>query len=1035
VARHGGVENGEGIGAERLRLQIAGRITSYRSSSGSTPRSWMNNSKLSPALPLVGRADELQLLRGGLAALAQGVGGVWLVTGEAGAGKTRLAGVLLEEAERRGLGTAAGRAYPVEAGVPYGLFADALQPLVRRLAPDALARLTRGGGDLGEIFPGMIAGARGPHDAQQADFRSRLHWQFTHFLHALAAKKPLVLVLEDLHWADASSLELLHLVSRQVLETPLLLYCSYNPDQDRPAALEALERSLTARGAATIWPLQPLPESAVAELVQRGFDVGPEAVGAFVSHLHGWTRGNPFFVEETLKALIASGDLRQEDGRWTGWATETLTLPGTVRDAVLARLGSLSAEARRVAETAAVLGARMRFETLATLSTLPEDGLLAAIEELRRGRVLQETTDGADILLDFAQPLLREVLYGELGRLRRRALHSSIAKALEELYGAGAAAHADELAYHFARAQSTESAKAATYQRLAGRRALQKYANREAADYLSGALQRMRGVAEPDELVETMADLARAYQRLGDYPGALRLWLQVQQHALQRGDLARAAAAARSMGLACNWTGRHADALAHYDEGMAWALEAGDARLQVLLGIARASCLHELARLDEALAAAEAALLAAEAPSSPELSGRVHRTLMQIHLWRGDAASARAHGQRALELSALSGDLLLAFMAHWAMGVLEGFSGSSAGIEYHVAESSRLADELHSPVLRAWVAELKLEYASARGEWDSALVIGEDAIRTARELNQHTLLPRLLVWTGLIHLGRSDFERGEAYVEEAWRLAGAGTEQPRNIHAVLPAYIGRAGARLARGDYEGAIRIGEEGLGIADRAGYSLWAVHRLLPIIAESYLWLRQLDGARRAGERLRRDSERLGYQLGTAWASACDALVAWLGGDNQRGAVLLRSAAEQLEALPFMPDATRLRRQLAGRLADLGDRDGALRELRTVHERLTSLRAGAELQKARAQFRELGVRPPPRGTHRPPGLLTQRELAVADSIASQKSSKAVARELRISVRTVDAHLANIYRKLSINSRAELAELHRNGRLGADLP
>jgi DNA-binding CsgD family transcriptional regulator len=342
----------------------------------------------------------------------------------------------------------------------------------------------------------------------------------------------------------------------------------------------------------------------------------------------------------------------------------------------------------------------------------------------------------------------------------------------------------------------------------------------------------------------------------------------------------------------------------------------------------------------------------------------------------------------------------------------------------------RLADELRSPVLRAWSAELALEYASARGDWEQGLAIGEEAIRLARALQQWTLLPRLLVWTGLIYLGRSEIERGEQYIEEAWQLSGARRPGRRgvNVHAVMPAYIGRAGVCLARGDYEGAVRIGEEALAIADRAGYALWGVHRVMPIIAESYLWMRDLEGAVRIGERLRRDAERLGHGLGMAWATACDALVAWLGGDSERGAIMLREAAEQLEAVPFMADATRLRRQLAGRLAEIGDREGAMRELRIVHDRLLALGAETELRKARLQFREMGTRPPPLGSTRSAGLLTKREMAIARQ--AQQSSKAIARDLNIAKRTVDAHLTNIYRKLSISSRRELEELVRRGML-----
>jgi DNA-binding CsgD family transcriptional regulator/tetratricopeptide (TPR) repeat protein len=413
----------------------------------------------------------------------------------------------------------------------------------------------------------------------------------------------------------------------------------------------------------------------------------------------------------------------------------------------------------------------------------------------------------------------------------------------------------------------------------------------------------------------------------------------------------------------------------------------------------------------------------------------VHRTFLQLHLWTGEAALAREHGARALELADRAGDRTLAFMAHWAMGVLEAFAGDAQAVDRHVREANRLADELRSPVLRVWAAELALELASARGDWEEGLMLGENAIQLARALHQWNLLPRLLVWTGLIYLGRSEIERGEAYIEEAWQLSGAGQKTPAGVkvHMVIPAYIGRATASLARGEYEEAIRTGEEALALADQTGYPMWGVHRVLPVIAESYLWLRHLDGARRTGERLRRDAERLGHRLGLAWADACDALVAWLGSDSELGAVLLRQAAEQLEAVPFMPDATRLRRQLAGRLAEIGDRDAAVSELRLVHDRLLYLGAEQELRKARLQFREMGLRPPPRGNTRTQGVLTEREQAVAALVAERASSKAIAQKLGVARRTVDAHLTNIYRKLNIHTRIELADLVRSGAIADD--
>jgi DNA-binding NarL/FixJ family response regulator len=989
-----------------------------------------------PSLPLVGRGDELRSLHAALEQLGRGRGGFWLVAGESGAGKTRLGKALLEEAGRQGLGVARGRAYPVEVGAPYALFADALVPVIRRMGADSLTALTRGVGELAQLFPWLLPEEPWQPRAPGPEFRGQLHWHFAQFLQRMAEKQPSVVLLDDVHWADASSLELLHFVARQLADAPLLVYCTLNTDYEKPPALAALEQSLTATGMLTSVRLRPLSRDDVAELVRRVFGASPGLVGGFAAHLYAWTRGNPFFIEETLKALVASGELRCDDGHWTGWETERLVLPTTVREAVLSRLSGLRPEARRAADLAAVVGSRVRLSTLAALLGVPTAEALDTVEELCRWRVLEEVADDGDgAVLDFTHPLLREAVYGELGRLRRGMLHSLVATTLEATYGDAALEHAHVLAYHYERAEVRDAGRAVVYLRHAGAQALRQHANREAADYLAAALQRMGGVADADEQVDAMELLARARQRLGEYDEALRLWERVQHHARERNDPERAADVERRAGLAFVWSGRHAEALQRFDRAQEWADAAGDAASRVRVGIARASCLQELGRVDEALAAADAALAAAAAvpaAAQPALLGRVHRTMLQIHLWRGEAHGAREHGGHALQLARRSGDRVLEFTAHWAAGVLECFSGNAAGVQHHVAEATRLADELRSPVLRAWAAELVVEYAAARGDWDEAVAAGEEAIRLARALQQQGLLARLLVWTGLIHCARGDHDRGDAYVEEAWRLAGAGSNGAANVHALLPAYIGRAAARLARGDYSGAISIGQEGLAVADRLGESLWSVHRLLPTIAEAQLWLRQIDGAVVTGERLRRDSERLGHRIGMAWASSCDAIVAWLAGDTARGAVLLREAAEQLEALPFMYDATRVRRQLAGRLADLGDRAGALRELRLVHERLVRLGAEGELQKARNQFRELGIRPPPLGTPRTTGPLTTREAAIAERIARNMSSKAVARDLQVSVRTVDAHLANIYRKLGIHSRTELAELHRQGALSA---
>jgi DNA-binding CsgD family transcriptional regulator len=493
------------------------------------------------------------------------------------------------------------------------------------------------------------------------------------------------------------------------------------------------------------------------------------------------------------------------------------------------------------------------------------------------------------------------------------------------------------------------------------------------------------------------------------------------------GDQGRIAAVERRIGIACFWKGEHALALAHYDAGLEAAERGRDRRIQARLSVAKGMCLHELGRPSDAKVCVEHALALASG-AEPELLARVHRALMLLHVWSGPQDLARRYGEEALRIATETEDRTLVFSAHWGIGVLEGLSGNSEVLAMHVRRMREIADEVNSPVLRAWIGELEIEYAAAQGDWDEGIIIGEQAIALARALNQSALLPRLLVWTALIYLPRGDVERAREYVEEAWALSGADSmdDGPGNVHTAIPAHIGRAALHLALGEYDEAVRVGEAGLEIADRHGYIVWTIHRLVPVIAESLLWLNDLDRARRLGERLRNDSEKQNHRLGVAWANACDAVVAWLGGDTQRGAVLLGQAAEQLEAIPFVFDAARVRRQFAGRLADLGDREGALRELRRAHDTFQALGAEHELNKTRGQFRELGVRPPARAAVAGAAGLSGRELEIARMVMARKSNKAISRALGISPRTVSTHLSNIYRKLEITTRGELADYVR---------
>ena len=997
--------------------------------------------------PLIGRNADLALLSKSVDDAAKGYGRTVFIVGEGGIGKSRVAAAVAERAQKKGWTVVSGRAYPVETGVPYAVFSDALVPLLRSMDASHLSVLTRGGAsEFAQMFPNLSPTSDRPQSsgADPMEIKARLLWNFTQFLGRLASKQPLLILLENLQWADASSLELLHFVSRQIDSQRVFLLGTYNDaDRDANTVLRSTEQSLQRLGALTVHRLTPLSHADVEELVHRMFGAEKGTTGHFTSLLYGWTRGNPFFIEETLKSLVESRALSRVDSRWTGWEIDNLQLPSSIRDVLKARIEKLSTHARTLANLAAVVGTRAPYETLLKVSGLREKDAIAALDELLGSRILEETGTVDAIRYDFTHPLLQQVIYSDLGQARARLLHGTVAESLESLYGREAIEHADELAQHFARAHSAELAgKTVLYCYAAGRAALEKYANREAANYLAIALDALdrNAVVADTPREEILTTLARTRQRLGEYDAAIELWERARVGAEKRGERGAVADMEHRMGLACYWSGRYNEALAHYEAGLA-AADAASAETVVRLRLARGIALQDLGQLQNAQSEVEAALAAAAAGAveNDSLLSRAHRALLLMYAWTGPLALAGDHGKQALERAQAAGQRMLEWTAHWGLALLAGVSGDAPGVAEHLAESDRLADAMQSPLLPLWSAEVEVQYRMGIGEWDTALSIGERTIAAAKSLNQRMLLPRLYVWTGLIYLSRGNTAKGKEYFDLAWKLAGGektgslnGTNaRPLDIPSIVPAHHGLAAYHLATGNPEEAVRIGEAGLEIADGSGYIVWSLQWLLPIVGEAALVARDFDRAARHCARMRIDAERLGHRLGLAQADACDGLLAWFrDGDPERAIPLLRSGAEQLEAIPFPAQAARIRRRLAGALLETGKPEEGRRELKKAHDVLAKLGAADELTGTREEMRERGVRPPPKSVGQGAAGLTGREIEIARMVATRKSNKEIGGALQISSRTVSTHLSNIFMKLSVTSRGELADFVRQNGL-----
>ena len=348
--------------------------------------------------------------------------------------------------------------------------------------------------------------------------------------------------------------------------------------------------------------------------------------------------------------------------------------------------------------------------------------------------------------------------------------------------------------------------------------------------------------------------------------------------------------------------------------------------------------------------------------------------------------------------------------------MLAGMRGDTRRMQQGIAEMNAIADNAHSPVLRLWTADMTVELAYGQGEWDVGMAKGEQAIATARALKQRTLLPRLLVWTSQFYVARGDLDRAATLIDEAVEMSGIGSEAGGiDVHQVVPTYIGLAHYLVALGDYEEAIDAAEKGLQIAEGTGYILWAIHQLLPVLAEACLWAGHIDRAEQVGKRMREHAERIDHKIGLAWAGAVDSLVQWKRGDAAGAVELMKASADELEAIPMIWSATRLRRQLAGRLFEIGRRDEALVKLEHVHNVCVRVRAGLELEKTRGMYRQMSVRPPQVPVDDGPLGLTPSELNVGVLVAKGMSNKRVASELRCATRTVSTHLSNIYTKLEI--------------------
>ena len=996
-------------------------------------------------LPFTGRGTELDILERARAEAGRGRAQLVLLSGDGGVGKTRLVQEAAASATADGWQVVTGRAYPLETAIPYALFGDALEPLFSTLDPATLTRLTRGDRRLlSALTPRLVAEAdltqiRLTDSVTLAEQRLRLHAGILQLLGRLSERQPLMLCLENLQWADSSSIELLHFVSRQLGKERVLLVASWN-ESDRPLSdeLRLALRSLRAVRVVTDLRLTPLTRDNVAMLLSTAFHVEREDVAPFATLLQDTTRGNPFFVDQTLRELVSRGALREQGGVWVGWHVDQLMLPPSVRELLLARLDRLSDNARLVGDVIAVIGTTAAHDVVRATSGLSEDALRLALGELRDEGIVIEQADGAAVTYDLAHPMMRQTLVAHVGLARERELHVTIATAIESVAGRRADREAEAIAAHWRKADPrVEPARSVRWLLKAGRQALDRLARREAAVMLRAALDRIDEHL-PDEYVADVPmlldDLARLYRRLGEYHEVIAMCARASAMAERRGDLLGVAIAERRRGLAQQGLGRREEAIRHFDIALEHAsASVGDsAQTEVLLArirLAKGDCLQALGLPEDAKREITLAVDIAERLGQVPLLARAHRMLLMVHLWSGPAHRAWAHARSAVALAEQSGERNLAWSAHWSAAVLAALTAHTSALETHLREATRLASELNSPLLELRTMEIVIEYRAGTGEWDRAIMDGERAIAMARALDQTTLLARLLYWVSGVYLQRGDFATAKRLIDDAWEVSGAADldlDRPFEVHGVLPACVARTSYLSAVGEQAQALALGRTAIAIADRTGYIAWAVYRLLPTLAEAALAVGDDSTLRAVRRRLEHDATHLAHPIGAAWVLVIDGAYALREERTADAIQLLQRAVATLEAVPYPYDAARTRLRLAGALRLSGALSEAKHEAYEALQMLERLGARPAAEEARTVLRSLGGKVASDQHSSRLATLTPREFDIVRLVAQRLSNKEIGARLGITARTAGTHLANIFDKLDVRDRTALGDLAR---------
>jgi DNA-binding SARP family transcriptional activator len=664
-----------------------------------------------------GRETELAELVGGLRDAFAGRGRLFLVAGEPGIGKSRLAEELIAQARARGARVLVGRCWEAGGAPAFWPWVQALRSYLRDSDPDALGSHLAGRGaelvtilpELRELVPDLPA--LEVRDSEGARFR--VFESVASFLRRAASSAPLAVFLDDLHAADASSLLLLRFMAGELADARILVIGCYRDTEVGAELAEALAE-LSREAAVHRLALVGLGRSDTSGLLELIMREAP--ADELAERVHAETQGNPLFATEIGRLLAAEGSRERPQGR--------LPIPQGVREAIGLRLKRQSERCRSILTLASVIGREFEVDTLERASGLEEDQLLGALDEAAAARLVGDVP-GARERLRFSHILVRDALYFDLPARRRMRLHRVIAETLEDLYAGNPEPHLSELAHHYLEAGSLVVETAIEYAERAGKRAASQHAYEQAARHYTSALRALETAesGDPDRTCELLLSLGEVLSRAGSEQEAKQALSRAAAGAEQAGRSDQLARAALSYGGRFAWARASTDpALVPLLENALAAVGEGDSATRVRLLARLAAAARDEPLRDRRVRLGEEALEIARRSGDPAtlafaLEGAWIASEGPETLSQGGAIAA---GDRLISLGEQIGDKERVFAGHdhrlhnfWILA-------DPAGVELELDAVGTLADELRQPAQHWHVGTGRTLLALMEGRFEEA---------------------------------------------------------------------------------------------------------------------------------------------------------------------------------------------------------------------------------------------------------------------------------------------------------------------------